>query len=104
MTYELKKFLTERLIDAVEKKRELSIKEFGRSDLYDNENIDEVNRWYSQLKAIIVKNPPTTYLDCIEIIEQNNNVVDIKYDYAEDPKDVKSEISFRVHVINESNI
>lgn len=103
MTYELKRFLTEHLIEAVEKKRELSIKEFGRSDLYDSENVDEVNRWYSQLKEIIIKNPPITYLDSIEVIEQKDTVVAIKYHYAEEPKDIKLEISFRVQVIDDSN-
>lgn len=103
MTYELKKYLTERLLEAIEKKRELSIKEFGRSDLYDNDNVDEINQWYSQLKSVIEENPPTTYLSSIEIIEQNNNVVGIEYEYSDEMKDVRTEISFRVRLIDGSN-
>lgn len=99
MTYELKKYLTERLLEAIEKKRELSIREFSRSDLYDNDNVDEVNQWYSQLKSVIEANPPVAYYSTIIIVEQNNCVVDVEYEYSNEPRNIKTEISLRVKII-----
>lgn len=100
MTYDLKKFLTTHIIDAMDKKRGLSIKEFGRSDLYKNENIDEINNWYLQLKEHILNKPPISFISSIEIVEKNNVIVEIKYVYAKSQLDYNPDISFRVNVIN----
>ena len=100
MTYHFKKALTIDLIDEIEKKRVLSIKEFASSDLYEGESIDKVNKWYLQLKDAILRNPPVSRISGIVIIESDNNVIDIIYEYNTQ-KSSKKEVSFRVQVVND---
>ena len=98
MSYESKKNLLERLLNDVEEKRKLSIKEFSRSDLY-NTNVDDVNMWYFQLKTIIIQNPPSGYCKSINIIEKNNSVIGIEYEYVDENDEDKYETSFNVHIV-----
>ena len=46
------------LLDAIDRKRELGIREFGKSDLYRNSSIEDLTQWYAQLCVSVRKKPP----------------------------------------------
>ncbi len=70
------------LLDSVEKKRKLSLKEFGKADLNKHETIENVNQWYNCIAQEIKKKPPTNYVSHLEIqIDENGSIGSIKYNY-----------------------
>ena len=80
------------LLEVVEKKRELSIKEYARTDIYSEDDINQVNIWYSQLKLLIHQNPPQKMVKCIDIYGKENRIVRIQYINADSDDDL---VSFR---------
>lgn len=72
------------LLGAIEFKRELSIKEFMRTDLNKDQSIEDVNLWYGELVNMVAVNCPNNYVKSIYILERDNHIELIKYDYSEE--------------------
>lgn len=89
-----KKYL-DYLLECVEKKRTVSIKEFYKTDLNRSTNLDGVNAWYARLVQMIEQNPPQKFVCRLKIYEENQGEIKaIEYDYSEAEESDTSEISF----------
>lgn len=78
------------LLKSIEKKRQLSLKEFVKTDLNRGEPLEDTDRWYEQIAAAAKKLPPTGFVRCLEIDEdENGQVKSIRYRYSDeaDPGD-----------------
>ncbi len=84
------------LLGAIEHKRELSIKEFKKTDLTNYTNLENLNIWYKELAQSVILNPPTTHVKTIYIEEKDDHVISVKYEYSEE-KIVLEEISFVIN-------
>lgn len=74
----------EHLINSIEKKRKVSIKEFHKTDLNRNEIIESVNCWYENIVKEVKNTPPTYYVRTIEIAEDSKGKIkSISYIYFE---------------------
>lgn len=83
------------LLEGVEKKRTVSIKEFYKTDLNRSTNLDNVNAWYARLAQMIEQNPPHKFVRGLKIYEDNQGEIKtIEYDYSEAEKSDTSEITF----------
>ena len=58
-----------RLLACVEKKRRLSIRELRRTDLNGDLTAEEVNDWYDRVCTAVRAAPPTGYVGCMVIHE-----------------------------------
>lgn len=89
-----KKYL-DYLLEGVEKKRTVSIKEFYKTDLNRSTNLDNVNAWYATLVQMIEQNPPQKFVRGLRIYEDNQgNIKTIEYDYSETEKSDSPEVVF----------
>ena len=72
----------EHLLASIEKKRLLSIQEYHKTDLYEDTDIDGVSAWYSEIVSAVRQNPPTFYVRCLQIIENEKGMIKmVEYDY-----------------------
>ena len=89
-----KKYL-DYILEGVEKKRTVSIKEFYKTDLNRSTNLDGVNAWYARLVQMLEQNPPQKFVRGLKIYEDNQGKIKvIEYDYSETEKSDTSEITF----------
>ena len=89
-----KKYL-DYLLECVEKKRTVSIKEFYKTDLNRSTNLDNVNAWYATLVQMIEQNPPHKFVRGLKIYEDNQGKIKvIEYDYSETEKSDSPEVVF----------
>lgn len=89
----------EHLLNSIEKKRLLSIKEFFKTDLNRNTNLDEVTAWYVELSAWARKNPPRSYVRCMKIKEdQFENIKEVAYEYYDSENDQIDDVSFVISI------
>lgn len=89
-----KKYL-DYLLEGVEKKRTVSIKEFYKTDLNRSTNLDGVNAWYARLVQMIEQNPPQKFVLGLKIYEDNQGEIKvIEYDYSETEKSDSPEVVF----------
>ena len=89
-----KKYL-DYLLEGVERKRTVSIKEFYKTDLNRSTNLDNVNVWYARLVQMIEQNPPHKIVRGLNIYEDSQGEIKaIEYDYSETEKSDSSEITF----------
>lgn len=89
-----KKYL-DYLLESVEKKRTVSIKEFYKTDLNRSTNLDDVNAWYARLVQMIEQNPPRKFVRGLKIYENNQwEIKAMEYDYSEAEESDTSEITF----------
>lgn len=89
-----KKYL-DYILEGVEKKRTVSIKEFYKTDLNRSTNLDGVNAWYARLVQMIEQNPPQKFVRGLKIYENNQGEIKtVEYDYFETEKSDTSEIAF----------
>lgn len=63
------------LLISVEKKRNISIKEFCKTDLNAGESVEELHIWYDHITTGIQKSPPKYYVKYLEITEDENNQI-----------------------------
>lgn len=85
------------LLESIEKKRLLSIKEFTKTDLNRNTDLEDVTAWYSQLATIVRSKPPNMYVRCLQIYEdEQGRIKKVDYDYFEP---AEAEIGDTVFVI-----
>lgn len=85
------------LLESIEKKRLLSIKEFTKTDLNRNTDLEDVTAWYSQLAAMVRSKPPNRYVRCLQIYEdEQGRIKKVDYDYFEP---MEAEIGDTVFVI-----
>lgn len=89
---------TKHLFDALEMKKDLSIYEFGRSDINNKDNPNSVELWYRQLKSKIASVPPTDYVKGINIFVKGDAIVDIEYNYCKKETDL-NDVSFQIYLI-----
>lgn len=59
----------EHLLNSIENKRTLSLKEFYNTDLNDKEIIEDMNLWYDQIILKVKNKVPAYYVKCIKIVE-----------------------------------
>ena len=86
------------LLESIEKKRLLSIKEFSQTDLNRNTDLEDVTAWYSQLATLVRSKPPNRYVRCLQIYEdEQGRIKKVDYDYFEP---TETEISDTVFVID----
>ena len=88
------------LLEIVEKKRELSIKEYARTDIYSEDDINQVNMWYARLKFLIQQKPPKEIVRSIDIYERDNQVVEIRYNNTIS-EFASEELTFRVWIVQD---
>ena len=88
------------LLDAIDRKRQLSIREFGKSDLYRNSCIEDLTQWYAQLCVFVRKKPPDKPVDTILIFEKNTHIVQIEYRYLDSPI-IEKDPFFEIHFLTE---
>ena len=89
-----KKYL-DYLLESVEKKRTVSIKEFYKTDLNRSTNLDDVNAWYARLVQMIEQNPPQKFVRGLKIFEDSQEKIKaVEYDYSNAEKNDSSEITF----------
>lgn len=70
------------LLDSIERKRLLSIKEFSRTDLNRNTDLDEVSTWYTNLVIEVQRKPPKYFVRCLTIHENElGQIKRIEYSY-----------------------
>ena len=70
------------VINSIEKKRFISIKEFYKTDLNSDVPIERVNEWYDIIVLNVKKTPPEYFVKCLEIIEDENGIiVNVNYVY-----------------------
>lgn len=74
-----------KLLGAIEKKRELSLREFGKSDLYSGINAEDLNAWYAQLSYLVKTKPPEGIVDKVLVYEKDSLVLNIEYKYLDKP-------------------
>ena len=86
------------LLDAIDRKRQLSIREFGKSDLYRNATLEDLTQWYAQLSASVSKNPPEKPVDAILIFEENSHIVKVEYRYL-DSSNPQKDPFFEIHFL-----
>ena len=85
------------LLDSIEKKRLLSIKEFTKTDLNRDTDLGDITAWYGQLAAMVRSKPPNRYVRCLQIYEDEQGRIKIvDYDYYEP---TEAEISDTVFII-----
>ncbi|MBQ2377859.1 MAG: hypothetical protein II297_05595 [Clostridia bacterium] len=73
----------EHLLKNIEKKRQLSIKEFSKTDLNKSDDFEEVIFWYEEIINMVKLKPPNNYVRCLNIIESNSGHIEsIQYDYC----------------------
>ena len=73
----------EHLLKNIEKKRQLSIKEFSKTDLNKSDDFEEVIFWYEEIINMVKLKPPNNYVRCLNIIENNSGHIEsIQYDYC----------------------
>ena len=85
------------LLESIEKKRLLSIKEFTKTDLNRNTDLEDVTAWYSQLATMVRSKPPNRYVRCLQIYEdEQGRIKKVDYDYFEP---AEAEIDDTVFVI-----
>ena len=70
------------LLDAIERKHKLSIREFEKSDLYCGMSFDEINQWYANLLSIVIQHPPEKPVEAILIFERKSIITQVKYRYS----------------------
>ena len=86
------------LLESIEKKRLLSIREFPKTDLNRNTDLEDVTAWYSQLATLVRSNPPNRYVRCLQIFEdEQGRIRKVDYDYF---KPTETEIDDTVFVIS----
>lgn len=89
-----KKYL-DYLLESVEKKRTVSIKEFYKTDLNRSTNLDDVNAWYARLVQMIEQNPPQKFVRGLKIFEDGQEKIKaVEYDYSNAERNDSSEITF----------
>lgn len=89
-----KKYL-DYILEGVEKKRTVSIKEFYKTDLNRSTNLDGVNAWYARLVQMIEQNPPQKFVRGLKIYENNQGEIKtVEYDYFETEKSDSPEVVF----------
>lgn len=71
------------LIDSINQKRIISIKEFNKTDLYKNSDTNSINEWYERILKLIQKNPPILYVKKIIVKQCVEKIVSINYIYTE---------------------
>ena len=73
----------DRLLTAIEKKRSLSLRELGKTDLYGGTvTADEVTAWYDRLSALARENPPARRVRTLRILENSfGEVSKLEYEY-----------------------
>ena len=72
----------EHLLKNIEKKRQLSIKEFSKTDLNKSTDFGEVISWYEEIINMVKLKPPDNYVRCLHIIESNSGHIDsVQYEY-----------------------
>ena len=86
------------LLDAIDRKRQLSIREFEKTDLYRSMSIEDLTQWYAQLSAIARNNPPEKAVDALLIFEKNSYIVNVEYRYLDSPN-LEKDPSFEVHFL-----
>lgn len=64
-----------RLLACIEKKRRLSLLEFGRTDLNRDQTREEVSAWYDGLCTAVRVCPPTGYVGCLVIHEDTEGKI-----------------------------
>lgn len=73
-----------RLEDSLYQKRSTAINQVGTSDLEDNNYIQNIEKWYSQLYNAIDNCPPINYVKELRVFENDDRIIDsIEYYYQE---------------------
>ncbi len=85
------------LLESIEKKRLLSIKEFTKTDLNQTADLEDVTTWYGKLAMLVRSKPPNRYVRCLQIYEdEQGRIKKVDYDYFEP---AETEIGDTVFVI-----
>ena len=85
------------LLEGIEKKRLLSVKEFTKTDLNRNTDLEDVTAWYGQMETLVRSKPPNRYVRRLQIYEDElGRIKKVDYDYFEP---TEAEIGDTVFVI-----
>ena len=71
------------LLDSINQKRIVSIREFSKTDLYKNFDASSINEWYERIMKFVRKNPPSLYVKKMIVKQSEEKIVSINYLYTE---------------------
>lgn len=71
------------LLDSINQKRIVSIREFNKTDLYKNFDASSINEWYERIMKFVRKNPPSLYVKKMIVKQSEEKIVSINYLYTE---------------------
>ena len=73
----------DRLLAAIEKKRRLSLRELGKTDLYGGAvGVEDVTEWYDALIQAVKRAPPTERVGVLRILEDGGGLISsVAYEY-----------------------
>ena len=83
------------LLEGVERKRIVSIREFHKTDLNGNASLENVTQWYFHLTQMLEQNPPKNFVRGLKIYEdEHGNMKSFEYDYCQASEYERGEIAF----------
>ena len=92
------------LLEGVERKRIVSIREFHKTDLNGNTNLENVNQWYLHLTQMLEQNPPKNFVRGLKIYEdEHGNMKSVEYDYCQASERDRGEIAFTFYTSDAVN-
>lgn len=75
------------LIDSINQKRIISIKEFGKADIYEESSTDSTDDWYEKIIECVNGNPPSFCVKKIIVKQCDEKIISIDYIYAKSSDD-----------------
>lgn len=75
------------LIDSINQKRIISIKEFGKADIYEESSTDSADDWYEKIIECVNGNPPSFCVKKIIVKQCDEKIISIDYIYAKSSDD-----------------
>lgn len=75
------------LIDSINQKRIISIKEFGKADIYEELSTDSADDWYEKIIECVNGNPPSFCVKKIIVKQCDEKIISIDYIYAKSSDD-----------------
>ncbi len=78
------------LLASMSWQRKNALDQEGKTDLEPDNYRERIDRWYSQIIDLINDNPPSYYVEAIDVLEDaQENIIDVTYDYYDERDDVE---------------
>ncbi len=78
------------LLASMSWQRKNALDQEGKTDLEPDDYRERIDKWYSQIVDLINDNPPSYYVEAIDIHEDTQeNVIGVTYDYYDERDDIE---------------